>query len=434
MEQNNLPKGLPTFPIHIFPTWVKDYAEQVALSLPCSLDFVGVYLLGLFSIIIDNKHFIQIKGSWKESALLYTALVSKTSTKKSPALKHIMLPLYDLQEKAFEKYKQEVANYNAKSKEEQKGEAPPVLTQYFVTDTTTESASHMMGNTKRGFLYLKDEICSWINEMNQYKGGKGSDKQFWLSMWSMLPILITRKNSEPILVSKPYIPVLGAIQPDLVGKLNSTEKDGFINRILFSIPPPIKAYWTEKDIDESVKEIYLTRCLELRDLFKKEVLPLSPEATELFKNYYNKLVDSIENEPNPLIESSLSKMQGYTCRFALIIQLINHPTSEQVSEKSMQYAIELANYFIAHMRKVMGIVSEDKGAKEIIDLVAKIKALGGRVTPREVYRKMKGYDTAKALKMLNVLMKGGYGEISYTIPKGGGRKSVVFSLFNSKTL
>lgn len=430
MEQPQSKKELPKFPIHIFPTWIKEYAEQVSNALPCALDFVGVNLLGVFSTIIDNKRFVQLKGSWKESALLYIALVSKASTKKSPALKHIMSPLYKLQEKAFEEYKIEQAAYIAKSKEEQKAELPPTLKQYFVTDTTTESASYIMGKTESGFLYLKDEISAWINEMNQYKGGKGSDKQFWLSMWGMVPILVTRKFSEPVLVNRPYIPVLGAIQPDLTSTLNSKEKDGFINRILFSMPFHKKAYWTEKDMDEVIKEIYVTRCLELRDLFKNEVLQLAPEAHDLFKAYYDELVDLIDNEPNPLIESSLSKMQGYTGRFALIIQLINHPTSEQVSETSMKYAIELSNYFIAHMRKVMELVSEDKGAKEIIDIVTKIKELGGSVSPRDIYKKMKGYDKAKALEMFNVLEKGGYGEISYKTPKNGGHKRVIFTLFD----
>jgi len=287
-----------------------------------------------------------------------------------------------------------------------------------------------MAQTRRGFLYLKDEISAWINEMNQYKGGKGSDKQFWLSMWSMLPMLITRKLSEPMLVNKPYIPVLGAIQPDLIFSLNSNEKDGFINRILFSMPKSIKAYWTEKDMDEAIKEEYVTRCLELRKLFKTDVLRLSPEAEGLFKSYYNKLVDLIEDESNPLIESSLSKMQGYTGRFALIIQLVNHPNSEQVSETSMKFAIQLSNYFIAHMRKVMGVISEDKEAKEVIDLIKKIKSLGGSVCPRDIYKSIKDYDAAKALKMLKKIEKGGYGEISYVSPKTGGHKQVIFTLFD----
>jgi len=424
------------FPIEIFPEWVKEYLISVCNALPCPIDFMGVFSLGLFSTIINNSRFIKIKNSWKESALLYLIIISEPSTKKSPALSKALFPLYDAQKIAREQHKEEMIEFRKKNAAGS-NEPRPHMEKYFISDVTVEAAASILDKQDRGYLYVKDEAISWTKENNQYKKG-GNDKAFWLSNWSNSPISIERKTSDSIAVDSPFIPFVGGIQPDLISGLNSVNRDGFINRILFSFPDKIKSHWTDTDIDETVKNIFSVRCQELFSLFRDsdslddKELDLSPEAKEQFKRFYNELADEIDKENNPLIEASLSKMQGYTARFSLIIQLLNHQQSTQVSERSVLHAISLSKYFIYHMRKTLSAISETDSVKIQLDAIEKIKAKGGTVTPRDLYRG--GIKNCKnrgdAMKILKILESSGHGEIIHTTPKNGGRKSIKFTLFN----
>jgi hypothetical protein len=57
--------------------------------------------------------------------------------------------------------------------------------------------------------------------MDAYRSGRGGDRQHYLSMWSRATIKVDRKgnNGAPILVSRPVLPVVGGIQPDLLPDL-----------------------------------------------------------------------------------------------------------------------------------------------------------------------------------------------------------------------
>lgn len=70
---------------------------------------------------------------------------------------------------------------------------PPVLRRVVVGDVTTEALATILAANPRGILMARDEISSWIRGMNQYKGGKGNDRQFYLSCWSGQTALVDRK-------------------------------------------------------------------------------------------------------------------------------------------------------------------------------------------------------------------------------------------------
>lgn len=430
--------GYEQFPLEIFPDWVKNYADAVSKALPCPPDFMGTFLMGTFSAIINNTRKIKLKNSWKESALLYIALVSEPSTLKSPAMDKALLPIYELQKSAKEKYESDLKDYNPESNEPE-----PVLEKVYIGDVTIEAAAKVLDNQDRGFLYVKDELTSWIRELNQYKGGKGSDKEFWLSNWSNKPITVTRMKKE-IYVESSYIPIMGAFQPDLITKFNSVEKDGFINRILMSCPGKIKNYWSEDDVDEDIQKIFLDKAISLHDEVKNPfgdnfenltTLSLSSEAKTIWVKWYNELVDLAANEPNKLIEYSLDKMKGYTARFALILQLVHNSKSQKVSKETMEYAIRLAKYFIKHCRITFSLLCENKEVKARLEVINKLEELGKseEITPRLIYRKLAAYGYKKradALKLLRELEESGFGEISYKSPKGGGKKYTVFTFFD----
>src|SRR5439155_21149634 len=51
------------------------------------------------------------------------------------------------------------------------------------TDPTSEALVPMLRDAK-GILLFRDELVAWVKSMDQYRGGKGADRQNFLSAWS----------------------------------------------------------------------------------------------------------------------------------------------------------------------------------------------------------------------------------------------------------
>ena len=51
-------------------------------------------------------------------------------------------------------------------------------------DDYPEATLWVLEDNPRGLLMVQDEGVAWVRSMGQYKGGRGNDRQFWLSAWS----------------------------------------------------------------------------------------------------------------------------------------------------------------------------------------------------------------------------------------------------------
>ena len=118
----------------------------------------------------------------------------------APALSLVAGPIHEAQQKARALYEQEMVVHEAdcvKAKEEGK-EKPrkPVLLRVHTDDATVESLAPILMKNPRGLIQIRDELAAWVTSANQYKGGKGSDRQFWLSNWAGVQACVDRKGRE----------------------------------------------------------------------------------------------------------------------------------------------------------------------------------------------------------------------------------------------
>src|SRR4051812_49101986 len=95
-----------------------------------------------------------------------------------------------------------------------------------------------MLNRSHGVAIIRDEISGWVAAMDQYRGGKGSDRQQFLSLWSSQTLKVDRKSGGSVYVQAPVACVIGGIQPDLAGTLHDADqrRDGFVERLLPVVP------------------------------------------------------------------------------------------------------------------------------------------------------------------------------------------------------
>ncbi len=148
-------------------------------------------MLVAIAVGIENTHLVQLKRGWRESAILYMALVGRPGTNKSHPLSFAMQPFLDFDyhenrvyDRAYSEYGKMMQLSRKKRSESGYDEQPkePTRKGFLVSDITPEGLSAIHAQNKRGLCLWVDELSTWFKNFNRYNSG--SEEQFWLSVFS----------------------------------------------------------------------------------------------------------------------------------------------------------------------------------------------------------------------------------------------------------
>src|SRR5262245_56168250 len=187
------------------------FAWRVAAAMNCPIDFPAVGMLVVAAAAIGTARSISPKGGWYEKPGLYAAVVGRPGTAKTPALREVMGPYFEEQERlqqdhfaAVRKYERDLEAFKGRGRDDDgagpsKPAKPPPLRHLFVADTTVEALASNLQVSRKGVLIFRDELSAWVRGMDMYRG-RGSDRQFYLSAWSGEMVKVDRKlqKGEPI--------------------------------------------------------------------------------------------------------------------------------------------------------------------------------------------------------------------------------------------
>ena len=321
---------------------------------------------------------------------------------------------------------------------------PPELT--IVSDSTTEALALILKSHRRGVLMSVDELIGWIKRMNVYRGGKGSDREFIQQCWSGEPVIIHRKKElSGIVVERPFLNVIGGIQPDVLPGLidKSRPADGFMDRILFAYPPQAdRKMWSEAGIDSATEGLWEAAVTGLLDLEldmtdgrpNPRIVRFTPQAKASWKAWYDLHINEIGAEHFPMpLRGVWLKMVQHAARLSLAVHMLRlvtgEVTREDVDLESLDRGIRLAEYFKAQARKVLRRLEASPEDARIQRVVSWIRAHGGRCTPRELLKnEVANITTASdAEKVLRAMEDRGLGEVEFERATNG-KLVMTFSL------
>ena len=373
--------GCIKFPIEAMPKVLQPLIVQGAEAMQCPPDYIGVPLLTTCGAAIGRTHIIKVKDGWYEITALWTAILGVTGTIKSPPHDLATKGNQEIQREWLEEFKQDWVTYRSvlKLSKEQGFEEPkkPLLKRITVSDTTVEALGPVMRDNPRGIILIRDEMSGWMDSMNQYKGGKGSDYQFYLTAWSGGPWQIDRKNLDaPIIIPHTYLAVTGTVIPEVLQRLLNREHqiDGFAARLLISYPPEVDEQWSDKGVEDSIKGPVVELQKKLSHLGfqegkknKPNILQFSKKGYEAFREV---IVDHLEQKKRYGLEEALlahwAKMKGYAARLSLIVHLIRYhsgeTSSKRVDRESVYMAAVLIDYFKAHIARFYGELQQIQAA------------------------------------------------------------------------
>ena len=276
--------------------------------------------------------------------------------------------------------------------------------------------------------------------MNQYRSGRGADRQAWLSFWSGAPVIVNRKSrKQPIVLPRPFVGVAGCLPPEVLGDLSDERgrEDGFLHRILFAFPEPLAVRWSDAATTEDAMQGYtavVQRLLDLRgqgaDEADPRVVTMTPGGRAAYVEVVTDLYAQL-NSPDcpPHMRGPLAKLEGYGARLALILQLARRAAGqtahENVEELSVLGAAALVHYFACHARRLYAHLHRTPADRRVELAVAWIRAHGRTATAREILTyKVAGVASASAAKdLLRQVADHGYGTL-----KEGGRHRVSITL------
>ncbi len=368
--------GLPTvpcFPMHTLPAALAEYLLDVSATTNTPTDYPACFALAVAAGTIGASFAVTIKTGYVQRSSLYLCAVAQKGSGKTPALDAVAEPVYDHQ-----------AHLHREREKKQKA---------FVADITAEKLAQVLHDNPRGVLMIRDELAAWLLSFNQYKaGGKGSDRQFYLSVWSGSPVSVDRikdKDAEPLYVRFPCLTVVGTIQPSVFDKFRGDSDDGFYDRVLFCFPdelPLVGEQWSTIDParaerwDEALRDLraYKMQNDPGHSSQRPYFLHLNLDAKCRWQEWTERVAEMV-NAPDfdPAIRGPAVKLSGYAARFALVVHMLRTVYGEslgnEIDGEDMKRGAELGAYFLGHARRAwaaVGLDGQHAGTRRLLRWIA----------------------------------------------------------------
>ena len=210
----------PDFPIHIFPQQLQQIITCYCSTLNLNIDYAAVTVLYAFSVALGGHYSLTVKRGWVELPTLFVALVGKPGINKSGPISIFTQPLEKLEKILFKRFLDEYSTFKKGRSIKKENDSSvileePVRRQLVIKDATQEAMLKALYDNPHGFAGIYDELAAFLKSFNKYKSG-GGDEEVMLSLFSGKSISVNRKSSEPIFIEKPFVSILGSIQPQVL--------------------------------------------------------------------------------------------------------------------------------------------------------------------------------------------------------------------------
>ncbi len=411
-------------------------------------------LTGFFPIFAGNLHpetrmIVKECLGFIEPAIIYSGIVTESGQRKSPLINALADPLKQLQVEENQRYQAEKKEYEREyeiwqsqkeemSKEEWKDIEPTPPTkprELFIDKATMEAIDKIKSEQPdSGFLWLKDELSGLFNSYNAYKKGKGDDKESVLSGWNGRGVKKNLKGEETVFAQYDSMSIFGAIQDVTLQKKmgNFDDEQGEWARFLWCLIPLMPLRLPSQDCKfylDFLKSLYE----KARNLVPQQYR-FTSEAQQLYDDYYWDLEVRRTSHPQRGMRAAISKMAGYTARFAMILYLIWQLEAGitkpdiHIPKEYVERAIIISEFFLSQVNLIHaeGAASLGEGGltprlKVILDKLEQFGELSARKVQSSVnfLRKVKANTIRQDFLELAKL---GYAEI---IGKGSKLKIVL---------
>ena len=407
------PAARPALITDHLPPVVAHICETMVKTQFFNRDYVMASALAAASAAIGNALSVQLLPGWTTNASLFTMIIGRAGSGKTPPMKAAFRPIY-------EHDRAQVEQYTALPKEKRMSAR---LTQTVVNDFTPEALTRAHQSNPRGIVVAVDEIMGMFNSANRYNASPLIEQI--LSAFSGAPLKINRvSDPEPIVINNPCISIIGTAQTKRLNEFLKDEyfNNGLIDRFLFVCPSEndtpawdldiIQRYGQQ--IQDNIRhwDMVLERLISLPyDPGEPVVVRMSDDATNLFCNWRNVIV--AERDLAAGEDTRPDKRPLLLGKIALIIHALAWATSHtkslgEISLSEMTAALRISDWYEDNLvrARAASIRSRTRGQASMADMM---DLLDDDFTSKDLYAgaDMLGMSKSEAYRQLNRMIDNG---------------------------
>lgn len=387
------PEPSPPFPLAALPPALQDLLGGVAEAMTCPVDFPALAALGIASGAMGRSVAIVVKDGWIECPSLYGGIVGHPGMTKSPPLNMLSKPLWDITYEQLRDHKLRLDNHRKYAKKDDP--EPDPARRVVVDEVTVEMLAGLLGDNPRGLVMVRDELSGLFGGMNQYKaGGKGNDRQFYLSAWSGSSVAVDRKSApdrRPVTVSHPFLSIIGGLTPDMLSELGEGKgrDDGFLDRVIFAAPERVRVRWTDRAVPpeaeaawrDAIERLWAEpMAADVEGRPRPWFVRFTPDAAAGFAAWFDAHEEEAEGDDFPgYLRGPWAKFRAYAARLSLLVDRLGRSfhadglrgEPRDVGVESLSRGLILADYFKAQTRRVRAMMRGSFGdcppARKVLD-------------------------------------------------------------------
>lgn len=443
------------FPVDVLPAWVGRMVSAVTEFTQTPPDLAGCIALAALSTAAGGRADVEVRGSWREPANLFTVVVLPPGSRKSAVFAALIRPLLSAEAALVEQTKSSIVEAdlalrvavkaadraaNAAAAADPAGRdrlladataaamaaeaiTVPPLPRLVADDITSEQAASLLAEQGGRLAVLSPEGGIFATLAGRYSGAP--NLEVFLKGHAGDMLRVDRRSRPAEHVDRPALTLGLAVQPEVlrdIAQMPGFRGKGLLGRILFAVPENTvgRRRIGADPIPHATAEAYTDNLgalvLSLAARRDAAVLSLTAEA--------NERVLAIERDIEPRLAPAGtwahivdwgSKYAGAVARLAGLLHLAEHMqdgSGKPIDGDTLDRAAALGRYFADHALAAF----DDMGADPLIDdarhVLAWIERTSTeRFTKRDLFTAMARGRFRKAADLdpvLNLLTGHGY--------------------------
>jgi len=361
------------FPWEILPEKLSQSLQQLARACATSATPLPGTCFALMAAAMGRKYSVSPKLGWNEPLIVWIGDIRATGDGKTPAARILREKIEELQKKEHKRFEDDTEWFNGLSKEDKLTAIPPVPPRgYYLTGMTQEGLrDELHGHPTGGLVVIQDELSAFLSSQNQYRNGKGDDRETWLKLFDGYDARIGRAK-QSILITGARPSLVGGIQPVIFGKAFTSEdgvylSDGTIFRFLLTYDrsqhyPLTNEIWTEEN--REVWEPLLLRAFYWTEHYDPIQAIFDSQSQQRFFDWRNDL-DAQKGEIPSILRGFIPKAVSYAVRLAGIIHCLHAfhqggAPSKVLNLVDVERGIRAVEFYLGQIVDAMQLIEDEE--------------------------------------------------------------------------
>lgn len=428
------------FPLQALPPVVRGAVDACAASFQVPTSLPASLALTILAAAASGRYRVQARSDWHEHLVLWTCVVQRPGTRKSPVFNALKAPLHACQRESRAKaseHRKEISRERARlkaAKQAAKGDErarldveldaladTPMPSLYVGGDATPEAVAMALDANGGRLLLADDEAVFFQHAAGLYRDG-GANIDALLKGWDGSEITVHRKGSPPVCIPRALLSVMLTVQPEAVRRTRSDATlagRGFLARFLWSLPPDAVGYRDvdAPELDPRAMAQWNARVLALLAAplpEEPETLTLAQDAWVRFQAYRRER-ERLKRDGEALATTDAlrewaSKADGAVLRIAGVLHVASGEGSV-LSDALVADAIAIVDHYTAHARCALVTFAADVSTQLAARVVAWLQREPARQTfsVRDVHNRLgDGLKATDVVAAVGVLEERGY--------------------------